>query len=438
MAIYDINSALRPYSFAQSAVAGLQTASGIQQLQDLASKRRSTMALARAMRGDAGAMADIDDPALLTQAQQFQRQQGLRGFFNPVDQNVVGINSLETLANAKPRGFDVQGAVDYMVSQGAGADEISPLLELAELRTPKAESYGNTLEHGIDEQGNLVFLQPGGPTGARPVAGYRPPPQKPTVSSDRLITYGPGGQVAGVESLPMTPQEQARTRADQERLAMERDRLRMEIERRDREMLANQPVTADPKAPWSRVPPKDQPAMQKRVYDQAQKQLDDLRSAVSRGRNMVQLVNRFGELNRQVGTGGVLDVIPTPTMSSAKQEMESISARLTPGQREPGSGSSSDMDIKMFARGVPSVERRGDVNQKIREQIIATQQEYENRLRVMESFLQDRGYLPSEQQTSQLMKIPEKSKAALISNPQLRGQFDAKYGRGASSLILGD
>jgi hypothetical protein len=59
------------------------------------------------------------------------------------------------------------------------------LLKLAELRTPKAESYGNTLEQGIDEQGNLVFLQPGGPTGARPVAGYRPPPQKPIVSSDR-------------------------------------------------------------------------------------------------------------------------------------------------------------------------------------------------------------------------------------------------------------
>jgi len=433
MAIYDINSALRPYSFAQSAVAGLQTASGIQQLQDLASKRRSTMALARAMRGDAGAMADINDPEMLAQAQQFQRQQGLRGFFNPVDQNVVGINSLETLANAKPRGFDVQGAVDYMVSQGAGADEISPLLELAELRAPQSDEYmGSTV---TDLEGNVLGVSKR--RGWHPI-GVTAQSAKPTVSSDRLITYGPGGQVAGVESLPMTPQEQARTRADQERLAMERERLRMESERREREMLANQPVTADPKAPWSRVPQKDQPAMQKRVYDQAQKQLDDLRSAVSRGRNMVQLVNRFGELNRQVGTGGVLDVIPTPTMSSAKQEMESISARLTPSQREPGSGSSSDMDIKMFARGVPSVERRGDVNQKIRDQIIATQQEYENRLRVMESFLQDRGYLPSEQQTSQLMKIPEKSKAALISNPQLRGQFDAKYGRGASSLILGD
>lgn len=175
MAIYDINSALLPYSFAQSAGAGLQTAYGIQQLQDLASKRRSTMALARAMRGDAGAMADINDPEMLAQAQQFQRQQGLRGFFNPVDQNVVGINSLETLANAKPRGFDVQGAADYMVSQGAGADEISPLLKLAELRTPKADQYGNTLAAAVDEQGNLVYVQPGGPSGARIIQGVRPP-----------------------------------------------------------------------------------------------------------------------------------------------------------------------------------------------------------------------------------------------------------------------
>lgn len=430
MAIYDINSALRPYSFAQSAGAGLQTASGLQQLQDLASKRRSAMALARAMRGDAGALADIDDPSMLAQAQQFQRQQGLRGFFNPVDQNVVGINSLETLANAKPRGFDVQGAVDYMVSQGAGADEVSPLLKLAEMRKPESSEYFGGLTP--TDQGYVAMTKRG------PVLTNYQPTEKTQFVGGRAVRLGPSGEITGMSDLPMTPQEQARARAEQERLAMERERLRMDQDRRDREMMANQPVTADPKAPWSRVPPKDQPAMQKRVYDQAQKQLDDLRTAVSRGRNMLQLVNRFGELNRQVGTGGALDMIPTPTMSSAKQEMESISARLTPSQREPGSGASSDMDIKMFSRGVPSVQKRGDVNQKIRAQIVATQQEYENRLKVMESFLQDRGYLPSEQQTSQLMRIPEKSKAALISNPQLRGQFDAKYGRGASSLILGD
>jgi hypothetical protein len=199
MAIYDINSALLPYSFAQSAVAGLQTASGIQQLQDLASKRRSTMALARAMRGDAGAMADINDPEMLTQAQQFQRQQGLRGFFNPVDQSVVGINSLETLANAKPRGFDVQGAVDYMVSQGAGADEISPLLKLAEMRTPKADQYGNTLAAAVDEQGNLVYVQPGGPSGARVIQGVRPPEGMTVVNAgnERILVGGKTGREQG-------------------------------------------------------------------------------------------------------------------------------------------------------------------------------------------------------------------------------------------------
>lgn len=433
MALYDFNSALQPYSFGQPASAGLGLAGGIQQLQDLASKRRNTMALSRAMRGDTGAMADINDPEMLAQAQQFQRQQALRGFFNPVDQNVVGINRLDVIANAKPRGLDLQGAVDYMVSQGAGADEISPLLKLAEMRAPQGDEYmGSTV---TDAEGNVLGVSKR--RGWHPI-GVTAQTAKPTVSSDRLITYGPGGQVAGVEPLPMTPQEQARISAEQERLAMERERLRLEKERRDREMRDNQPQPVDPKAPWSRVPPKDQPAMQKRVYDQAQKQLDDLRAAVSRGRNMVQLVNRFGELNRQVGTGGVLDMYPTPTFNAAKQEMESISARLTPAQREPGSGASSDMDIKMFARGVPSVEKLGDVNQKIRQQIMATQQEYETRLRVMETFLQDRGYLPSEQQTNQLMKIPEKARAALVSNPQLRGQFDAKYGRGASSLILGE
>lgn len=223
MALYDFNSALQPYSFGQSASAGLWLAGGIQQLQDLASKRRNTMALSRAMRGDMGAMADINDPEMLAQAQRFQRQQALRGFYNPVDQNVVGINTLETIANAKPRGFDVQGAVDYMVSQGAGADEIGPLLKLAELRKPDSSEYFGGLTP--TDQGYVAMTKRG------PVLTSYRPAEKMQFVGGRAVRLGPSGEIAGMSDLPMTQQEQLRASAEQERLAMERERLRLEQER---------------------------------------------------------------------------------------------------------------------------------------------------------------------------------------------------------------
>ena len=336
MALYDFNSALQPYSFGKSASAGLWLAGGIKQLQDLASKRRNTMALSRAMRGDMGAMADINDPEMLAQAQRFQRQQALRGFYNPVDQNVVVINTLETIANAKPRGFDLQGATDYMLSQGASADEISPLLKLAELRKSQSDQYGNTLTAAVDDQGNLVYLQPGGPTGARPIQGFRPP------EGVSIIDTGNERVIVG-----------SRTGREQQRM----------------------PVQVDPTAIYTQGEQTRRTIMQPQLEVQAAgekaKRAEIGRaegeSIVERGQQVEKAQNAIGELqNLKVA----LSKLPSPArlrvegakaffglenrdIQSALGEVERISGRMLEYvNRLPGAATDADRQIFMASAGV--------------------------------------------------------------------------------------
>lgn len=73
---------------------------------------------------------------------------------------------------------------------------------------------------------------------------------------------------------------------------------------------------------------------------------------------------RFVELNRQAGTGlGAQLLGPVAGLDPRMAEMRAISARLIPQERQPGSGSSSDRDISLYARAVLDVDKPGPVNQ---------------------------------------------------------------------------
>ena len=48
-------------------------------------------------------------------------------------------------------------------------------------------------------------------------------------------------------------------------------------------------------------------------------------------------------------------------------QMAAIQSRLGPNQRVQGSGSSSDRDVALFLKGIPSTDNYGNVNQGIRE-----------------------------------------------------------------------
>ena len=428
---YDINAALSPFDALGAISSGQQAMQGFQTLRNNAQTMRSRAAMARALQGDRNAMADVQDPEMLAKLQEHFRQQdireGIKGFYNTLDQDRIGVNNLATLASAKPKGFDTLGAAQYAMSQG-GFEEAKPLLELAKLSTPAINEYFGNL---TPTDKGMVAMTKQGPV----LTDYRMP-EKSQIAGGRVARFGPTGEIVGMENLPMTPAEQAAASTSQQRVNLESQRLAAEQERLRRE-YESRPVDADTNAPWMRVAPASRDKFKQSVQQKSQQQLDDLRQAVMRGRGMVSQVERFGELNRQRGTGGLSDKLFPWSFSNAATEMESISAKLTPGQREPGSGTTSDMDLKMFKMGVPSIDKPGPTNQKIREQIIKTQQEYERTLNFKERFLQQKGYLPTDSQTRKALSIPEKAANALLENPSLAPEFDRKYGAGSAKLIRG-
>jgi hypothetical protein len=87
--------------------------------------------------------------------------------------------------------------------------------------------------------------------------------------------------------------------------------------------------------------------------------------------------NRFAQLSDQVnapgdwstGTGGLagFPIIrqAQAALDSRFSEMESVTARLVPKLREPGSGATSDFDASMFQRGTVGVEKPGPTNKAI-------------------------------------------------------------------------
>ena len=105
-------------------------------------------------------------------------------------------------------------------------------------------------------------------------------------------------------------------------------------------------------------------------YDEGRKRLAGLDSTISSGQQTMSDLNEFMRLNRESSTGSVWQQItPDKQMFRNRQSMEmaAIQSRLGPSQRVVGSGSSSDRDVSLFLRGIPSTENYGSVNQGIHE-----------------------------------------------------------------------
>jgi len=70
-----------------------------------------------------------------------------------------------------------------------------------------AGQYGNSLATGIDNEGNLVFVQPGGPSGARVVQGIRPTEGMTVVNAgnERILIGGKTGREQGRVPVQVDP-----------------------------------------------------------------------------------------------------------------------------------------------------------------------------------------------------------------------------------------
>jgi hypothetical protein len=102
----------------------------------------------------------------------------------------------------------------------------------------------------------------------------------------------------------------------------------------------------------------------------------------------------FGALNREARTGEFYTGIqPGFLKGSAEQEMEAITSRLAPGQRIEGSGTTSDRDIAMFVKAVPSIDKKGDVNQSIRENFTKQYDRSKAKLQYLQNYYDQYGHL---------------------------------------------
>lgn len=114
----------------------------------------------------------------------------------------------------------------------------------------------------------------------------------------------------------------------------------------------------------------DQGKIKKDMYEEGRKRLASLQSSIADSSSTMDDLNEFGRLNRENSTGSAWQQL-TPDKplfrSGPSMEMAAIQSRLAPAQRQSGSGASSDRDVAMFLRGLPSLENEGPTNQGIRE-----------------------------------------------------------------------
>lgn len=122
----------------------------------------------------------------------------------------------------------------------------------------------------------------------------------------------------------------------------------------------------------------------RRAAEDARKSLesDDMQQSRTRATSNIQDSNRWLELQNEQKTGGwqSLPIIRGVSNYVDPQfsEMESISARLTPQQRVPSSGATSDFDAKMFQRATMGVDKPADTNRSIADAMrLAGQRELE-------------------------------------------------------------
>ena len=142
------------------------------------------------------------------------------------------------------------------------------------------------------------------------------------------------------------------------------------------------------------MPPKKADEARLRASEQARKKIDENARVVQEGGKILQDMETFGALNRKSRTGEFYTGIqPSFLQGSDEQEMEAITSRLAPGQRIEGSGTTSDRDIAMFVKAVPSINKKGNVNQAIRDNFAKQYDKSKAKLQYLQDYYDQYGHL---------------------------------------------
>ena len=152
------------------------------------------------------------------------------------------------------------------------------------------------------------------------------------------------------------------------------------------------------RTPWQGLPPARADQMRQRAFEQGQKYLQDNAAIVSQGAENMQLLEKFGELNRKSRTGALYEgalssFMPESLRGADEQVMKSITSDLAPKKRIAGSGTTSDKDIALYLESLPSISKSGDVNQQIRENYRKQYEKANAKLQFMQNYFDQYGHL---------------------------------------------
>ena len=152
------------------------------------------------------------------------------------------------------------------------------------------------------------------------------------------------------------------------------------------------------RTPWQGLPPARADQMRQRAFEQGQKYLQDNAAIVGQGAENMQLLEKFGELNRKSRTGALYEgslasFMPESLRGEDEKVMQSITSDLAPRKRIAGSGTTSDKDIALYLESLPSIAKSGDVNQQIRENYRKQYERANAKLQFMQNYFDQYGHL---------------------------------------------
>jgi hypothetical protein len=150
----------------------------------------------------------------------------------------------------------------------------------------------------------------------------------------------------------------------------------------------------DQNAPWGNMNSTQSQTMRNQTMSSAQKQLGDMREAIQGDQSTLQMLDQFTNLNQKEPTGGIWDKYgPSKLQFGDTATMQAIQNKLTPLQRPPGSGATSDFEQRMYALGIPNIGNKFEVNQQIKLANEALIKVREARLNHYEKHLAQYGHL---------------------------------------------
>lgn len=127
------------------------------------------------------------------------------------------------------------------------------------------------------------------------------------------------------------------------------------------------------------------------------KEIEKDNDAARKEQLLANKASQFLALNAKVDTGGVLDKVApgrwVKGFDSDYASMEGLAAELIPGMREPGSGSTSDLDLKMFERATFGVGKPKQTNDNIGRAMMARAKQAQDYVEFRNTYLEQNGTL---------------------------------------------